>query len=121
MSPQMIESGWAGFSFRHDPLVGATGTWDCPDAADFPILTIEYSLPGPATPSPSPTPTPTMTPSPALEASPSPTADFALLPDTKTDDSRSEEPIGAGGPVALLAGAAVIGLCWERSRRRLRR
>ena len=53
MSPQMLTSGWAGFSFRHDPLVGAIGTWDCPDAADFPILTVEYALPGPATPTPS--------------------------------------------------------------------
>jgi hypothetical protein len=86
MSPQMIASGWAGFSFRHDPLVGAIGTWDCPDAADFPILTVEYALPGPATPTPSPTPTPTISPS---EASPSPTAEVVLLPDTKTDDPRT--------------------------------
>lgn len=119
MSPQMIASGWAGFSFRHDPLVGATSTWDCPDAADFPILTVEYSLPGPATATPSPTPT--MTPSPSLDPSPSPTADFALLPDTKTDDPLSKDPFGAGALMALVAAAAVIGVGWERSRTRLRR
>ena len=121
MSPQMIASGWAGFSFRHNPLVGATGTWDCPDAADFPVLTIEYSLPGPATPTASPTPTPTMTPSASLEASPSPTVAASLLPDTKTDESRSEDPVGAGGLMALVAAAALIGVGWERSRSRLRR
>ena len=121
MSPQMIASGWAGFSFRHDPLVGAIGTWDCPDAADFPVLTVEYALPGPATPTPSPTPTPTMTPSASLEASPSPTAAVSLLPDTKTDESRAEDRVGAGGLMALVAAAALIGMGWERSRSRLRR
>lgn len=118
MSPQMVASGWAGFSVRHDPLVGAIGTWDCPDAADFPILTIEYSLSGPATPSPSPSPTPTPTmPSPT---SPSPT-DSALLPDTKTDGPRSDDAAGPGGLMALVAAAAAIGVGWERSRTRLRR
>lgn len=77
MSPQMIASGWAGFSFRHDPLVGSVGTWDCPDAADFPILTIEWAVLEPTTPTPAPTPTP--------PSSPSPTPGEALLPDTRTD------------------------------------
>ena len=117
MSPAMIASGWAGFSFRHDPLVGAIGTWDCPTAADFPILTIEYSLPGPATPTPSPTPTAPSTP----QASPSPTAGFALLPDTKTDDPSTADPVGADGLMAIVATAAVIGVGCARSRTRLRR
>jgi hypothetical protein len=119
MSPQMVESGWAGFSFRHDPLAGVIGTWDCPDSADFPILTIEYSLLAPATPTP--TATPTMTPSPTLAAGPSPTAEVVLLPDTTTENSRPADVVGAGGLVAMLAAAAVIGVSWERSRTRLRR
>ena len=82
MSPQMVVSGWAGFSFRHAPLVGSIGTWDCPDSADFPILTVEYSLLPPATPTP--TATPTMTPS----TSPSQTPGEVLLPDTRTHDPR---------------------------------
>ncbi len=114
MSPAMIESGWAGFSFRHAPLVGTIGTWDCPDAADFPILTVEYALPGPATPTP--TPTSTMTPL----ASPSPTTEV-VLPDTKTDDPRAMDPVDAGSLMGMVAATAVIAVGWARSRTRLRR
>ena len=103
MSPQMVASGWAGFSFRHAPLVGTIGTWDCPDAADFPILTVEYALLPPATPTP--TATPTMTPS----TSPSQTPGEVLLPDTRTDDPGSVVLIGASGLTILVAVAAVIG------------
>jgi hypothetical protein len=112
MSPQMVAAGWAGFAFRHAPLVGTIGTWDCPDAADFPILTVEYTLAGPATPSPSPTPTPT----PAGTTDPSPTSGEVLLPDTQADVG-GPDPVGPAALVAIAAVAVLLGRgAWSRSR-----
>jgi hypothetical protein len=51
MTAGMVSVGWAGFSFRQDPL-GTAGPefWDCPNNAAYPILTIAYDLPNPPTP-----------------------------------------------------------------------
>lgn len=39
----VIQSGWAGFSLRQEPL-GPDGTfWDCPNSFRYPILTIQYT------------------------------------------------------------------------------
>lgn len=46
LTSDVVDSGWAGFSLRQSPLiVFAAAGWDCPSNVDYPILTIDYSLP----------------------------------------------------------------------------
>ena len=109
LTGEVIAAGWAGFSFRQEPLQSdprTLGSFDCPINALFPILTIEYSVPDPE-PTPTPAPTPTATPAPTAEATPTPTGtstdspSAGMLPDTA---------VGGTGPIAWLAILALASL-----------